>query len=438
MNHIDTSGLMGRNILTEQRYSPNKTTIKETEEKLLSILMRDNKYFNIIMKYRNIFITESSIKLLDIISKVESVNHDYNYLMIADYILVNKNFFSSDLSKIQDKYFDTCMVANFYLEILIKEYLKRTLQTYLKTINGQSAIEIKVEVEKIIQEVQTPDEAEIEDGKKEYVKIVENLQANLIEEKVYSGFEKIQENNDGYDKTDYVLIGGQESVGKTSFVMSLIQNQIMRKNMSIGFFSCEMPKKKIFLLMACMVAGVNPKLLQKNLIKTSEKDAISKALVQLYEKKLYVYDSTRNWQEIKDKAIIMKKKYNIECLYIDYLHYLRLPGVNQAYERLEIISAESKSLAKELNIPVVEVVALNRTGKNIEPENSHIKGNGDIEYHADIIFLLWTINYAVDGEFSKRDIGIKVSKNRNGELSKEYFTFRTDIKRFEKSYNINK
>jgi replicative DNA helicase len=192
-----------------------------------------------------------------------------------------------------------------------------------------------------------------------------------------------------------------------------------------------MSRKKLYQLLACNIAGIDSNLIDLKTIDERQKELYIDALTKIYDKELYIDDSTRSWEEIKNKIKIFKKERNIEIVYLDYMQYLRVKDVKLAYERLEIISSDTKELNKKLQIPICHIVTLNREGKKeAEPQSYHIKGNGDIEYDADIIILLKTINEKIEGDANKRFVQFFVKKNRNGRRGDFNMIFKTDVRRF--------
>lgn len=188
--------------------------------------------------------------------------------------------------------------------------------------------------------------------------------------------------------------------------------------------------------MACNLSEIDTLKIDLNLLTTIEKDKfIRKGVEKLYNKPLFIDDQSRYWNDIRRKIKMLKKKENIDIVYIDYLQYIRVKDIRTSYERLEEVSSGIKNLAKELEIPIVVIAALNRAGKSEdEPRNSHIKGNGDIEYDADIICLLKTVTMAIDGDSNKRQVDRKITKNRNGKLSKESMIFYPAVRKYKRMF----
>jgi len=274
---------------------------------------------------------------------------------------------------------------------------------------------------------------EIKDIKDNCVSMIEGLQEGKKVHKIYSGISHLDNSQNGYDTTDYIVLAAGQSTGKTSYVLSLILQQI-KNNIKVGFFTCEMKKQKIVNLLSCSLAGIDCNKYELNQLSNAEKDKIISVNERLYEKPLYIDDSTRDWDIMKKKIKYAALVKECDIIYIDYLQYLRTKRARTLYDRLEIVSQEIKDLAKAIETPIVTVAALNREGKKAErpPTANDLKGNSDIEYDADKIILMHTLQQAIDGDYSKRLVEFIVDKNRNGKLGKYRMEFNCALRRFEK------
>jgi len=272
----------------------------------------------------------------------------------------------------------------------------------------------------------------VKDVKENCKNMIEGLNENRIVHRIHSGIKHIDDKQQGYDITDYIILGAAQSVGKTSYILNLIVNQL-KNGVRVGFFTCEMLRQKIINLVACQVAGVDCNDYELNNLKNTEKENIVKANEWLYDQPLFIEDSSRTWEELREKIKIMSLLKQCDVIYIDYLQYLRTPRAQNLYERLQIISTEIKDLAKEIKTPVFVIAQLNREGKKSErpPCANDLKGNSDIEYDADVIILMHTLMAAVDGDFSKRIVEFIVDKNRNGKLGKYKLEFNCALRRFK-------
>ncbi len=133
----------------------------------------------------------------------------------------------------------------------------------------------------------------------------------------------------------------------------------------------------------------------------------------------------------------MKKKYNIDCVYIDHLHHL---GTNSNFfndvQKLSYMAEELKKSARILKIPHVVLAQIHRMdNSNERPTISNIKGSGKIEEVADIIMLLHCSQKAYDGDNSRKVIEIIYDKNRCGKIGLKKFIFCVDSGRYEPLIN---
>jgi replicative DNA helicase len=157
---------------------------------------------------------------------------------------------------------------------------------------------------------------------------------------------------------------------------------------------------------------------------------------RLQKAKLYIDDTpSLNIRDLRSKAAILKRKYNIEFLCIDYLQLMS--GVDRKGNReseIAEISRGCKIIAKELNIPVMALSQLSRAVESRQdkmPQLSDLRESGGIEQDADsVIFLMRPETYGikeieVDGMTygSEGKCIVKIAKNRHGNLKNIPFQF---------------
>ena len=126
----------------------------------------------------------------------------------------------------------------------------------------------------------------------------------------------------------------------------------------------------------------------------------------------------------------MKRKHNVEIIFIDYLQLISSKGSKGTRENeISEISRKIKLLAKELNIPIVAISQLSRAVENADPKvpyMHHLRESGSIEQDADMVLMLWRPEYYDYKEFDYNDVMqdsknkcvTYVRKNRNGDIGK--------------------
>jgi len=143
--------------------------------------------------------------------------------------------------------------------------------------------------------------------------------------------------------------------------------------------------------------------------------------------------------ELRAKARRLKSKYDIRCLFVDYLQLMSL-GVSRVESRQQEVTEMSryiKALARELNIPVVVLSQLNRAPEGREdhrPRMSDLRESGSIEQDADVVILLHREDYyhrGEEGHNADNAAELIIAKQRNGPTGMVKLLFREQFTRFE-------
>ena len=183
-------------------------------------------------------------------------------------------------------------------------------------------------------------------------------------------------------------------------------------------------------------SGISHHLLRTNKLTEAHKFMLMASEDRLQKAKLYIDDTpSLNIRDLRSKAAILKRKYQIEFLCIDYLQLMS--GVDRKGNReseIAEISRGCKIIAKELNIPVLALSQLSRAVESRNdkmPQLSDLRESGGIEQDADsVIFLMRPETYGireieVDGMTHNAEgkCIVKIAKNRHGSLKNIPFQF---------------
>ena len=286
-----------------------------------------------------------------------------------------------------------------------------------------------------------PNVSSIDDIQLEELRRLEKHKGNFQEVVgVPSGLMNFDYRTGGYDKGCLCIIGGRPGMGKTTFVLNIANNAVNKFGKTGIFFSLEMSKARIARSMMAQSAGKSARDLQKN--KVTDQDL--KILWSKFDKKattkgkLYIDDTAgASLTYILSEATKAKKKHDIDFVVIDYLQLIRATAATKVLE-LEKISNELTILSKNLDIPVIALVQLNRSvetrGGDKRPMLSDIKGSGAIEQDAAIISFLYrpeyyNIDQDADGNSTEGITEIITAKNRHGATG-------TDLMKLNKSLGV--
>ena len=256
-----------------------------------------------------------------------------------------------------------------------------------------------------------------------------------------TGFKSLDSFLSGLQKSDLVILAARTSVGKTSLALDFARNAA-KAGHAVGIFSMEMSKEQLVDRLICAEANINLwKMRTGNLVESSDDfTRIGHALGTLSEIQLYIDDSANcNIMEIRTKARRLQMERGLDMLVVDYLQLMESRSGNTSsdnrVQEVAEITRGLKSIARELNIPVLALSQLSRAveqGKPAIPKLAHLRESGSIEQDADVVLFLYRKsadrNYRVDDlSPQERNIAeIHIAKHRNGPTGEVHLYFDQD------------
>lgn len=259
---------------------------------------------------------------------------------------------------------------------------------------------------------------------------------------IKSGYSQLDTMCNGLKPGEMFVIAARPSMGKTSFVMNIIEHICLDAKLPSMFFSCEMTSQQIVQRLLFARARYAITNLRNGFTPTkADLLKIKNAAQEIAESKLFIDDTAGiSISELRAKARRKKKEEDIQVIAIDYLQLMRSTSKQaQGSREREIaeISSGLKALAKELSVPVIVLAQLNRGPENRggTPRMSDLRESGSIEQDADMVGLLFrTAYYAEDQDARDEQDGIaelNLAKNRNGPTGSIPLTFIKELMRFE-------
>ena len=258
---------------------------------------------------------------------------------------------------------------------------------------------------------------------------------------VPTGFYELDELLGGFQKSDLIVLAARPSMGKTALALTLARNAAIDHKIPVGIFSLEMATMQLIIRMICSEARINAHLVRTGKLPHSDGSKLSKTVHKLTDAPVYVDDSpAQSVLEIRAKARRLKAEKNVGMIIIDYLQLMSGPQRTESREReISHISRSLKSLAKELNIPVIALSQLNRaveTRTDKRPQLSDLRESGSIEQDADVVIFLnrpeyYGIEKDEHGESTAGVTEVIVGKQRNGPTGMIKLAFIKEYARFE-------
>ena len=262
---------------------------------------------------------------------------------------------------------------------------------------------------------------------------------------IETGFSQLDAMTGGLHSGEFVVIAGRPSMGKTAFALNIAEFMAVERNVPVGVFSIEMSKEQLVLRLLCGRAKISQHLLRTNRLRDADWQRLSIAADPLSEAKVYIDDSAvLSPVEMRAKARRLKAQYDVGLVIVDYIQMMTSGArAENRQQEMAIISRSMKSLAKELNIPVIAVSQLSRMvemrGGDKRPQLSDLRESGAIEQDADVVMFVYRPEFYLshlDRDDPKRmevegRAEIIVAKQRNGPTGVVNLAFVKDFIRFE-------
>jgi len=295
--------------------------------------------------------------------------------------------------------------ALYYAQIIRNCAIKRRLLD-LSVLVGDKAFDETQDVQKSIDEVEQKISAlgssigtnNYTDVGSLLLKVVDDVHDRQMGKKssgISSGFKVLDKYIGGFKPSDMIIIAARPSVGKTALGLNIAINMAFGSNpVPIGFFSLEMSGASLVERILSNKGQINNMLLRNGKIDEASEQKMMDVAGMLYEnaKNLLIQDTPNiSLMEIRSQARRMKRENDIQAIFIDYIGLIDLQGPSNMprHEQVSIISRSLKSLARELNVPVICLAQVNREGgKDRPPMLADLRDSGSIEQDADLVILL--------------------------------------------------
>ncbi len=253
----------------------------------------------------------------------------------------------------------------------------------------------------------------------EKINIASQTQGNVTG--LATGFSDLDYMMAGLQPSDLVLIAARPSMGKTAFVLNIIQHICFKQDLCAAMFSLEMSKEQLFNRLLSMESKVDSQSIRTGNMNEREWDSIVEGAGVIGKSKLIIDDTPGiSIGELKSKCRKYKMEHDIKAVFIDYLQMMTGNGRSESrVQEISEISRSLKSLARELNVPVVVLSQLNRSVEKREdhrPMLSDLRESGAIEQDADVVMFLYRDYYYNKESGNKKIAEVIIAKQRNGPI----------------------
>ena len=237
-----------------------------------------------------------------------------------------------------------------------------------------------------------------------------------------SGFIDLDYKTSGFQPSDFVLIAARPSMGKTAFVLNVVDHVAVKKGLPCMVFSLEMSKEQLVNRMLSMESNVDSQKLRTGTLTDSDWDAVVEGIGIIGNSKLVIDDTPGiSITELRSKCRKMKLEQGLSLVIIDYLQLMSGSGKSGENRQQEIseISRSLKALAREMQAPVIALSQLSRaceTRQDHRPMLSDLRESGAIEQDADVVMFLYRDDYYNKDTEDKDIAEVIIAKQRNGPI----------------------
>jgi len=236
-----------------------------------------------------------------------------------------------------------------------------------------------------------------------------------------SGIPELDRMTNGFQDSNLIIIGARPSIGKTAIAVNMMEHIAVEKKIPCGFFSLEMPDTQIVERLSSMKGRIDSFKIKTGRLSIPDLKNLNTALGKIFEGPLYVVDQPNmKLLDLKAMARRMVKENGVKIIFIDYMGLITPENrMSPGYEQMSLVSKTLKTMARELEIPVVALVQLNREAEGQEPSLNQIRGSGSIEQDADVVMFLHRDRKPENesdqvAENGSQDAKLIVAKQRNG------------------------
>ena len=255
-----------------------------------------------------------------------------------------------------------------------------------------------------------------------------------------TGFYDLDKITSGLQPNELIIIAARPAMGKTAFALNLATNIAMNSEKAVALFNMEMSAEQLANRMLSSVGQVDGYKFRNGKLEHDDWKRVNEAISKLAETKLYIDDTPgMTIGEIRAKCRrLASSSEGLSLVIIDYLQLIsgsaRYAGNRQ--QEIAEISRSLKTMAMELNIPVIALAQLSRSVEGRDdkrPILSDLRESGSIEQDADIVAFLYRDDYynkasAIDEQTSKSEFII--GKNRSGPTTTINLVFKRNTSTF--------
>jgi replicative DNA helicase len=239
----------------------------------------------------------------------------------------------------------------------------------------------------------------------------------------------------GLHGSELILVAARPAMGKTAFVLNIAHHACVKHKTPTAIFSLEMSKEQLVTRMIAMDALVNSQKLQTGQLVDDEWDKIIESTEVIAEAPLFIDDNSAiSIADLRSKCRKLKQNNDLGLIIIDYLQLMSTTrAVESRQQFISEVSRSLKTLARELNVPIIALSQLNRavdSRPDHKPVLADLRESGAIEQDADVVMFIYRDDYYNPDTDKKGIAEIIIAKQRKGSTGSVDLVWLQDYTKF--------
>ena len=250
-----------------------------------------------------------------------------------------------------------------------------------------------------------------------------------------TGFKDLDYKTAGLQNSDFILVAARPSMGKTAFVLNIAQYVSVKHDYYTAIFSLEMSKLQLVNRIISMESTVDSKHIRTGDLSPSEWGSVAEGASRVGNSKLIIDDTPGiSIGLLSSKCRKLKSEGKLDLIMIDYIQLMSGSGKSESRQNeVAEISRALKSIARELNVPVIALSQLSRAVEqrpDKRPMLSDLRESGAIEQDADVAMFIYRDEYYNKDSNRKGIAEIIIAKQRNGPVGTVELAWIPDLTKF--------
>jgi replicative DNA helicase len=254
---------------------------------------------------------------------------------------------------------------------------------------------------------------------------------------VPTGYADLDRMTSGLQGGDLIIVAGRPSMGKTAFSLNLGEHVALEAGLPVAVFSMEMGASQLATRMLCSIGRIDSNRLRTGRLNDDDWSRLTGAIGRMQDMPMFIDETPAlSVIDLRGRARrLARQQGRLGLVVIDYLQLMSGSGGNEnRATEISEMTRSLKSLAKELNCPVIALSQLNRSLEqrpNKRPVMSDLRESGGIEQDADVILFIYRDEVYNPDSPEKGTAEVIIGKQRNGPIGTVRLTFAGQFTRFE-------